>query len=60
VEKYTADDVEKFDAYLATQLNRAVEAIGDVTEEELQFMRHKMLEMYANPLKNKLHLTDVK
>lgn len=51
--KYTTDDVEKFNAYIESQLGK-VQDIGEITPEERQYMRHMMLTMYANPLKNKL------
>ncbi|MDE7375886.1 MAG: acyltransferase [Muribaculaceae bacterium] len=53
-DKYTPDDVAKFDAYLDGQLDKANGEISDVTAEERDYMRRMMLTMYANPLKNKL------
>lgn len=50
--EYTEDDVEAFDKYLDEQLRKV--RVSDVTEEEKAFMRNKMMEMYANPLHNKL------
>lgn len=50
--RYTAADVEKFDRYIEMQLGKV--DVPDVTSDEREFMRHMMLTMYANPLKNKL------
>ncbi len=49
---YTAEDIEKFHAYLDRQLNKV--EIKDVTPEERSYMKDMMLTMYANPLRNKL------
>lgn len=46
-----------FDAYINGQLDKVDAEIADITAEERTFMRVKMLEMYANPLKNKLVAT---
>lgn len=53
-DKYTADDVKEFDLYIARQLDKVEER--DITDEERAYMRWMMLNMYANPLKNKLHI----
>lgn len=50
---YTAADEEVFDAYIESQLDK-VDDIGEITPDERRYMRHMMLTMYANPLKNKL------
>lgn len=50
--EYTDDDVKKFDRYIDTQLDKV--RVDDITPDEREFMRHMMLTMYANPLKNKL------
>lgn len=46
-EHYTAVDRQKFEDYLAGQLSRITSGDKDET-----FLRARMLEMYANPLKN--------
>lgn len=51
-DKYTREDVEKFDRYIDGQLDKV--EVEEITPEERQFMRQMMLTMYANPLKNKL------
>ncbi|MDE6332452.1 MAG: acyltransferase, partial [Muribaculaceae bacterium] len=53
---YQADDVERFDNYINGQLDKV--DIADVSAEEREFMRHMMLTMYANPLKNQLAALD--
>lgn len=50
--RYTANDVVKFDKYIAGQLDKV--DVEDITREEREYMRTMMLTMYANPLKNKL------
>lgn len=49
---YTDADVENFNKYLDGQIAKV--DLPDVTDEEREFMRHAILEMYANPLRNKL------
>lgn len=49
---YNESDVENFDRYLNTQLDKV--DVPDITHDEREFMLHMMLTMYANPLKNKL------
>ncbi|MCC8114139.1 MAG: acyltransferase [Bacteroidales bacterium] len=51
-QQYDQGDVEKFNAYINKQLDKV--DVPDVTPEERDYMRHMMLSMYANPLKNKL------
>lgn len=51
-DQYTLDDVEAVRERLSTQLAKC--RIGDITPDELEYMRQMMLTMYANPLKNKL------
>lgn len=51
---YTQDDIDTWETYLKGQLAKATHEIGDVTGEELHFMRREILEMYSNPLRNKL------
>ena len=56
-EMYSEKDMSDFDAYINGQLDKVDAEIADITAEERTFMRVKMLEMYANPLKNKLVAT---
>lgn len=49
---YTDADVENFNKYLDGQIAKV--DLPDVPDEEREFMRHAILEMYANPLRNKL------
>ncbi len=49
---YRAADVERFDNYINAQLDKV--DIDNVSAEEREYMRHMMLTMYANPLKNQL------
>lgn len=48
---YTAQQAEEFKAYIERQLDKV--DLPDITPADREFMRGKMLEMYANPLKNK-------
>ena len=48
-DKYTAEDVAKLDAYLADRIAKV-----DLPNKDEDFLRTKILEMYANPLKNYL------
>jgi len=54
-DKYTAADEEHFNAYIDSQLDK-VQDIGEISPDERRYMRHMMLTMYANPLKNKLQV----
>lgn len=53
---YTDADVNKFDDYLTGQLNKV--DVPDITPDELEYMRQLIMEMYANPLRNKLAACD--
>ncbi|MCM1533005.1 MAG: hypothetical protein NC114_12165 [Ruminococcus flavefaciens] len=53
--EYNCEDVAKFDHYLDQQLNKV--EIKDVTASEREYMKEIMLNMYANPLRNKLKST---
>ncbi|MDE7426847.1 MAG: acyltransferase [Muribaculaceae bacterium] len=53
---YTAEDVEKFEKYITGQLDKV--DVPDITPTEREFMRHLIMEMYANPLRNKLAACD--
>lgn len=48
---YTADDVERFNKYLSRQLEKI-----DIPNKDEVFLRNCILNMYANPAKNKLAL----
>lgn len=48
-DRFTADDKEKLDAYMAGQIAKI-----DLPEKDEAFLRTKILEMYANPLINHL------
>ncbi len=50
--KYTEELKNEFIAYLERQLEKV--GLPDVTAEEREWMRDKIITMYANPLKNKL------
>ncbi len=50
--KYTEEIKADFIAYLDRQLDKV--DLPDVTAEEREWMREKIMTMYANPLKNKL------
>lgn len=56
---YSEEEVETVDKYLSGQLEKVENEVNDVTSEEREFMLHKMLEMYANPLKNKIRATNI-
>lgn len=51
-DEYNSSDIEKFDTYLSGQLAKV--DLPDITPDEMSFMRDKIMEMYANPLRNKL------
>lgn len=52
-QQYTAEDKQRFRAYLEQQL-----ALIEIPDKDLLFLREKMLQMYANPLKNYLTATN--
>lgn len=51
-DKYTKDDVEHFETYLKSQIEKI-----DIDVVDFEFCRHKMLEMYSNTLKNHIIAT---
>ncbi len=51
--KYTPEETAKLDAYLADRIAKV-----DLPEKDDAFLRTKILEMYANPLKNYLKATE--
>jgi predicted P-loop ATPase len=50
---YTDEQRKAFEEYLHNQLAK-IDDVGNITEEEHQFMVNLLLVMYSNPLKNKL------
>lgn len=52
-DRYTADDRERFLAYVDKQLARI-----ELPHKDTDFLREKLLRMYANPLKNHLAATN--
>lgn len=54
--EYSVKDVAAFDDYIAGQLAKI--EVPDITDEEVDFMRTSMLEMYANPLRNQRQARD--
>ena len=50
--EYTAEDEARFDEYLSRQLDKV--DLPDICKEERDFMETRILEMYANPLRNRL------
>lgn len=50
--KYTPKEAADFDRYIETQLAKV--RLENLTDDDIQYMRHMMLVMYANPLINKL------
>lgn len=49
IQHYTAEDVAKFEAYLAGQMAKI-----DIPNKDEKFLMERMLTMYANPLRNYL------
>lgn len=56
-EYYTADEVKEFREYIEEQLTKV--DVPELTSDDMEYMRHMMLTMYANPLKNKLRAEGV-
>ena len=52
VENYTAEEKDNFARYVDGQIAK----IQDLPSPDYNFLREKILEMYANPLKNKLKI----
>lgn len=52
---YTAAQVDEFNAYVDNEIMKV--DIPDLSADDKDFMREKIYEMYANPLKNKLRAT---
>lgn len=51
-DRYTPEEEATVEKYIESQLDKV--DLPDITPEEREFMRHRMWEMYANPLRNKL------
>ncbi|MDE7394330.1 MAG: acyltransferase [Muribaculaceae bacterium] len=51
-DRYTQADIDAFNAYFEQQLAKV--NLPDLTAEDYEFMRTRMMEMYANPLRNLL------
>ncbi|MDE6308631.1 MAG: acyltransferase [Muribaculaceae bacterium] len=51
-EHYNEEDVKKVNDYISQQLSKVDEP--DLTADDYEYMRSMMLQMYANPLTNKL------
>lgn len=56
VDKYTQEDIDKFDSYVNQQLDRV--ELTDVTSQERDYMTEMIYRMYANPLRNKIIATN--
>jgi hypothetical protein len=52
-ESYTNEDIQVFEAYLQKQLQKI-----DLPDKDLPYLEEKILEMYANPLKNQLSVKE--
>ena len=53
VSQYTKEDINKFDTYLNKQLEKI-----DLENKDISFLTGKILEMYANPVKNQLSVKE--
>lgn len=56
-DRYTPEDMEALNIRINEQLAKT--EMQDLSHLDIQYMRQMMLTMYANPLKNKLAVTDV-
>lgn len=54
-EQYTVQEMADFEAYIEGQLDKVTIPGTEISSLDRDFMRAMMLNMYANPLKNKLH-----
>ncbi|MCH5245590.1 MAG: acyltransferase [Muribaculaceae bacterium] len=55
-DRYNADDIATFDAYIEKQLAKV--DIENPSNDDYDYMREKIYEMYANPLKNMLAVVE--
>ena len=54
-DKYSEEELDKFEAYLSGQLAKVQKEVNfQLSDDDYAFMRGKILEMYSNPLVNKL------
>ena len=53
VDKYTAEEKANLDAYLASRIEKV-----DLPNKDVDFLREKILQMYANPVINYLKATE--
>lgn len=51
--EYTQEDKERFETYIARQIDKI-----ELPKKDTAFLRERLLEMYANPLRNKLKATE--
>lgn len=51
-EHYTGAEVDEFKSYIEEQLKKV--DVPELSKDDMEYMRHMMLTMYANPLKNKM------
>ena len=51
-DRYSDADVEAFEKYIAGQLGKV--KVDGITDDERVFMRHTLLSMYANPVRNNI------
>ena len=57
--EYNQDDIEKFNSYINSQLDKVQKEVDfPVNEEDRNYMHGLMLVMYSNPLVNKLSATE--
>ena len=51
---YSEEDKTRFEQYLRQQINKI-----DLSNKDEAFLRERLLEMYANPAKNKLAVSKI-
>ena len=57
--KYTAEEKARFEAYISKQLQKAEEALGQAgIEPDTDYLRERMITMYANPARNKFRVAE--
>ena len=56
IQHYSQEEVVAFEEYMQKQLAK-INDIPDMSDEDMQYLQQMMLTMYANPLKNKLNVT---
>ena len=56
---YSKEEADRFNNYLSTQLAKVQKEVDfTLSDEDYAFMRSKVIEMYSNPLINKLNATE--